>query len=45
MLLLAGGQGARAEAIPAAVGRSSYGDTPAPGAAICSGALVHPIWC
>lgn len=40
VLLLAGA--ARAEAIPAAVGRISYGDTPAPGAAICSGALVAP---
>ena len=46
VLLLAGGQGggqgAWAEAIPAAVGRISYGDTPAPGAAICSGTLVAP---
>ena len=42
MLLLAGAQAARAEGLPAAVGRISYGDAPAPGAAICSGVLVAP---
>lgn len=42
LLLLAGAQGIRAEGIPAAVGRISYGAAPVPGAAICSGALVAP---
>lgn len=41
-LLLSGGPGAGAEDLPAAVGRISYGDAPAPGAAICSGTLVAP---
>ena len=42
LLLLSGGPGAGAEDLPAAVGRISYGDAPAPGAAICSGTLVAP---
>lgn len=34
---------ARAQDVPAAIGRISYGaDTPAPGAAICTGVLVAP---
>ena len=41
LLLLCGGA-ALAEDIPSAVGRISYGDTPAPGAAICTGVLVAP---
>jgi protease YdgD len=42
-LLLAGVPGiAWAQGLPAAVGRISYGEAPAPGAAICSGALVAP---
>jgi protease YdgD len=42
-LLLAGVPGIPlAQNLPAAVGRISYGDTMAPGAAICSGTLVAP---
>ncbi|MGL4281322.1 MAG: trypsin-like serine peptidase, partial [Albidovulum sp.] len=33
---------ARAEEIPAAIGRISYGTSPEPGAAICTGVLVAP---
>jgi protease YdgD len=41
-MLLICGSAAVAEGIPSAVGRISYGDNPAPGAAICSGVLVAP---
>ena len=41
-LALVTGQTGRAEDIPAAVGRISYGDTLLPEAAICSGLLVAP---
>lgn len=42
LVLLICGSAAFAEDVPAAVGRISYGDSPAPGAAICSGVLVAP---
>lgn len=35
-------QAALAEALPGAIGRISYGEKPAPGAAICTGTLVTP---
>ena len=41
-LLMSGGAGALAEAMPSAVGKISYGETPVHGAAICSGVLVAP---
>ena len=42
LMLLTCGGAAVAEDVPSAVGRISYGDSPAPGAAICSGVLVAP---
>lgn len=42
LLLLLGGGAACAENVPSAVGRITYGDSPAEGAAICSGILVAP---
>ena len=41
LLLICGGA-VLAEDIPSAIGRISYGDSPAPGAAICTGVLVAP---
>ncbi len=41
LVLLSAGA-ARAEDVPSAVGRITYGDALAPGAAICSGVLVAP---
>ena len=41
-LLLFCGGAVLAEDIPSAIGRISYGDSPAPGAAICTGVLVAP---
>jgi protease YdgD len=42
VMVLICGSAAFAEDIPSAVVRISYGDSPAPGAAICSGVLVGP---
>lgn len=42
LMLLADGTTAMAQDSPAAVGRITYAEAPAPGAAICSGALVAP---
>lgn len=41
-LTLLVGMGSRAEDVPAAVGRISYGEEPVPGTPICSGVLVAP---
>ena len=42
VLLLLAVPAARAEEVPAAIGRISYGASPEPGAAICTGVLVAP---
>lgn len=42
LLSLIGGLPIAAEDMPSAIGRISYGDSPAPGAAICTGVLVAP---
>lgn len=42
ILMVPDGAAAQSADMPSAVGRISYGETPAPGAAICTGVLVAP---